>query len=100
MCTGAALEQKGESVGQGGESLAMVGSDNPSPMLMVFLTSAGVLNLPTLGLAWLVLLAHSCPSVPHSACSRALSPPSIKRRSISPKTHPGASHVEEGDLGD
>lgn len=52
----------------------MVGSDNPSPMLMVFLTSAGVLNLPTLGLTWLVLLAHSCPSVPHCPQQGPVSP--------------------------
>lgn len=37
-------------MGQGGESLTLVGSDNSSPMLVVFRTSAGILNPPTLGL--------------------------------------------------
>lgn len=47
-------------VGQGGESLTVVGSDNSSPVLVVLLSCAGALNPPNL----------ICPAVPFlSLCS-------------------------------
>lgn len=66
MHSRAALEQKGGSVGHGGQFLTVTGSDNSSLGLVMLLSWAGALNRPTPGLA--------CSPVPFLSLCSPLSP--------------------------